>query len=112
MAMLEPDESRLRTVPPTMTSGPPAINVTDPTTTCTGVVIVLLAEELKFGRSGAEVSTAPLFAMEYPVSAIVMGGPPGERVCVSIMKKEAEFAVMIEVPRVTTSGVGWLFEGG
>ena len=112
MTTLEPDGSRLRTVPPTMMSGPPAFNVTDPTTTCTGVVIVLLVEELKFGGSGTEVNTAPLFAMEYPVSAMVMGGPPGERVCVSTMKTEAEFAVMTEVPRVTTIAVGSLCVGG
>ena len=58
------------------------------------------------------MNTAPLFAIEYPVPAMVMGGPPGERVCVSTMKTEAEFAVMTEVPRVTTSAVGPLFVGG
>lgn len=110
--MLEPDGSRLRTVPPTMISGPPAFNVTDPITTCTRVVIVLLVEELKVGGSGVEVNTAPLFVMEYPVSAMVMGGSPGERVCVSTIKTEGEFAVMIEVPRATISAVGSLFVGG
>jgi hypothetical protein len=35
-----------------------------------------------------------------------MGGPSGERVCVSTIKTEAEFAVKVEAPRVMISGVG------
>ena len=75
--MLEPDESRLRIVPLTITSGPPAINVSEPITTSTGAVLELFVKEVSFGVLGGEVTTALLLVTEGHVPATE---PPVESV--------------------------------
>jgi hypothetical protein len=93
MVTREPEGSRLRIVPLTMTSGPPGISVSDPITTWVGLVLVLV-EEREGGWLDTEVGL--LLELEYGVTATTVGGPRIEVVWEIMMEPKTALAVTVD----------------